>query len=179
MKKTGILVLVLVLALGSLGVGYAAWSDLLTINSWATTGELDADFTGHVVVTDSDGNQLNGGYVEHAYFYMDDYGKFIVKNAYPGYSASATFTIENTGSIPIDTWLSFTEQHHPWGTPGNVFTISDAGSNNLLPGHSFPVTVTLTIPETWGNMPGDFDDMFTENEQFSATFKISVEQYDH
>ncbi len=40
MKKIGLLVLVLVIALGSLGVAYARWSDTVTINGPITTGKV-------------------------------------------------------------------------------------------------------------------------------------------
>lgn len=40
MKKFGILVIALVIALGSLGVGYAAWTDQITISGPVRTGSL-------------------------------------------------------------------------------------------------------------------------------------------
>jgi hypothetical protein len=40
MKKIGLLCLALVLALGTLGIGYAAWIDTITIHGQVTTGEL-------------------------------------------------------------------------------------------------------------------------------------------
>ena len=41
MKKIGLLCLALVLALGALGVGYAAWTDTVTISGTVNTGTLD------------------------------------------------------------------------------------------------------------------------------------------
>lgn len=41
MKKIALLVLALVVALGALGVGYAAWTDDVTISGSVATGELD------------------------------------------------------------------------------------------------------------------------------------------
>jgi predicted ribosomally synthesized peptide with SipW-like signal peptide len=43
MKKTGIIMLALVVALGALGVGYAMWSDTVTVNGTVTTGSVDID----------------------------------------------------------------------------------------------------------------------------------------
>ncbi len=40
-KKIGLLALALVLALGTLGVGYAAWTDTITIDGSVNTGTLD------------------------------------------------------------------------------------------------------------------------------------------
>jgi len=44
MKRVGLISLVLVLALGALGVGYAAWTDTLTITGTVATGEVDWEF---------------------------------------------------------------------------------------------------------------------------------------
>ena len=43
MKKIGLLCLVLVFALGSLGIGYAAWTDTLYIDGTVNTGDVDID----------------------------------------------------------------------------------------------------------------------------------------
>ena len=43
MKRIGLLALALVLALGALGVGYAAWTDQVTIEGTVTTGTLSLD----------------------------------------------------------------------------------------------------------------------------------------
>jgi predicted ribosomally synthesized peptide with SipW-like signal peptide len=42
-KKIGFVVLALVIAVGALGVGYAMWSDTLTINGTVKTGTVDID----------------------------------------------------------------------------------------------------------------------------------------
>jgi len=41
MKRIGLLALALVLALGALGVGYAAWTDTITITGTVNTGSVD------------------------------------------------------------------------------------------------------------------------------------------
>jgi hypothetical protein len=46
LKRMGLLALALVLALGALGVAYAAWTDSVYINSAVETGTLDADILG-------------------------------------------------------------------------------------------------------------------------------------
>jgi len=43
MKKIGLLSLALVLALGALGVGYAAWTDTITIDGTVNTGSVDLE----------------------------------------------------------------------------------------------------------------------------------------
>ncbi|MCD6391565.1 MAG: hypothetical protein J7L92_06220, partial [Dehalococcoidia bacterium] len=43
MKKIGLLSLALVLALGTLGVGFAMWQDTVTIEGTVNTGSVDLD----------------------------------------------------------------------------------------------------------------------------------------
>ncbi len=45
----GTMFLVLVIALAFLGVGYALWSETLTISGTVTTGEVDVEFSQHPV----------------------------------------------------------------------------------------------------------------------------------
>jgi len=47
MKKIGLLALALVLALGALGVGYAAWTDTVTIEGTVNTGTVDLEVEGY------------------------------------------------------------------------------------------------------------------------------------
>ena len=51
MKNTKFLVGALVLSMGVLGVGYAAWADVLTINTTVDTASFDMDFTTPVKAT--------------------------------------------------------------------------------------------------------------------------------
>ena len=66
MKKTGLLVMALVLAMGLLGVGYAMWADTVTISGNVTTGSLDIDVESvsstyvYKVVDDIEGGPLDG-----------------------------------------------------------------------------------------------------------------------
>ena len=45
MKKFGLLCVALVLVIGTLGIGYAAWTDTIFVNGTVNTGEVCADFT--------------------------------------------------------------------------------------------------------------------------------------
>jgi hypothetical protein len=64
MKKVGLVGLVLILALGALGIGYATWTDTITIDGTVNTGSVD------IAVID-----YSGTYVwkisEHPYIYVD------------------------------------------------------------------------------------------------------------
>ncbi len=45
MKKLGLICLVLIIALGAIGAGYAAWTDILQVNGTVTTGLLAWEIT--------------------------------------------------------------------------------------------------------------------------------------
>lgn len=47
MRKIGFFALAMVLALGTLGVGYAAWTDTLTIEGTVETGDVDINIVGY------------------------------------------------------------------------------------------------------------------------------------
>ena len=126
MKKIGILALALVLALGSLGIGYAMWSETLTIEGDVSTGEvsvsidsqydndinpqLDPCEPGHWDVASDPvwvGNRYNKNVAQTTSVYdlVDgEWGKIIIANGYPSYWGSVIWDIHNDGTIPVQLW---------------------------------------------------------------------------
>jgi len=120
MKKIGLLALALVLALGALGVGYAMWTDTVTINGTVNTGDL---VLGVMDAGTNDPNnetadpQCKPGHNEEgkdvAYFesingrelpdcagyYADITETF--NHVYPWYGPSVTVKVANCGSVPL------------------------------------------------------------------------------
>jgi predicted ribosomally synthesized peptide with SipW-like signal peptide len=47
MRKIGFIILALVLALGSIGIGYAAWTDTVTLEGTVKTGSVDINVVGY------------------------------------------------------------------------------------------------------------------------------------
>jgi len=47
MKKIGLLAMALIMALGALGIGYAAWTDTINVTGTVHTGTLNIDVTGY------------------------------------------------------------------------------------------------------------------------------------
>ena len=124
MKKIALLSLALILALGTLGIGYALWSENLYIEGLAQTGELDWEFAepvpggwGPPVLHDSDQgiDPLLPGYNLTAkdvawkeWDFIDSDGdgdadtlEIEVFNAYPGYFNNMSFHVHNNGTIPL------------------------------------------------------------------------------
>lgn len=97
MKKTKFIALTLVIAVVLMGAGYAAWTDTLTINNNAYTGNLNVVF--------EEGSSLNriseDPYVEVEVNPIDDQTIGVnISNIYPGAGGGFTYMIKNRGSIP-------------------------------------------------------------------------------
>ena len=82
MKKIGVICLALVLALGSLGVGYALWSDTLFLEGTVETGEVDWEFESFSILDPFDDNSTIGDW-----------------NIDPGFSGAAYQTSKSVGWI--------------------------------------------------------------------------------
>jgi len=128
-KKIGLILLTVVMAMGALGVGYALWWDDLFVDVYVDTGELDWEFYNHQfeagyptlpTFTPDDqgidpGWTKDVGWTDHAWFDTDgdlDWDKLevYVHNAYPGYYNHVSTWVHVNGSVPIiivGAWVSF------------------------------------------------------------------------
>jgi len=126
MKKFGLLCLALVLALGTLGVGYAMWTDEVTIRGTVTTNTVTLGFTefdctekyeelpwgsgvfhngeyeGKDVATvtcDYDASS----YVKDQATGLEGYrvGTVTIENGYPCHWTFITFVVKNLGTTPV------------------------------------------------------------------------------
>ena len=130
MKKIGVICLALVLALGSMGVGYALWSDSLYLEGTINTGEVDTE----IISIASDDVGIDPGYDKHVatteVAIIDSKTATItVTNGYPSYSNWVHFTTAILGTVPVrlqainivnpnqcitvDAWNGIGEQRHP------------------------------------------------------------------
>jgi hypothetical protein len=97
MKKLGLIILVVVMALGALGAAYAAWSQPLYVNGNVTNGTLKAEFG--YIVNPPDPIAAISGVVSNAYF-TGDLLTVTVANAYPGMDQYLYYQVGNIGTIP-------------------------------------------------------------------------------
>lgn len=123
MKKIGIIALTLVLALGSLGVGYAHWSDQLYVEGTVKGGQLMVGFS-EALINETHENpnpppeMLDGEYLGKevgettcefvGYRECVHTGKYgyegilvTITDAYPCYQSHITFVVDNLGTIPV------------------------------------------------------------------------------
>ena len=98
MKKIALLALALVLALGSLGVGYAMWFEDLYIDGIVNTGTLDGSWSiAGYGDTEIDGKDVSyvDAYIIGNTLYVDVY------NAYPCIEYWVYYDLHNNGTIPF------------------------------------------------------------------------------
>ncbi len=96
MKKIGILVLALVMALGALGVGYAQWTQNLNVTANVNTGNF------RVILQDfsPDGDSA-GTTATYSIAHTDSSLTINVGNVYPGYDQTFNYKVANWSSIPV------------------------------------------------------------------------------
>ena len=136
MKKIGLLALAIVLALGALGVGYAAWTDTITINGTVNTGTLDIDavyFSGSDIYKDLTPGTTYGDTV--TYFWVKDAAgnlkwssgtvpalsyKVASAEAHPTASVDDSVTITFTDAFPSDALVADVIIHCDGSVPAIV-----------------------------------------------------------
>ncbi len=99
MRKVKLLIAVLVCSVMMMGVGYAWWSDSITMATTAKTGDLDVDFV-KGEVRDKSGKNIVEGEVKKLYT-KPDYIYCELDKLYPGAEVIVDVTVKNTGDLPV------------------------------------------------------------------------------
>jgi hypothetical protein len=120
-KKIGLIAIAMVLALGTLGVGYALWSQQLTITGDTDTGTLTAGFkeilcvdmhqdaAGAFVLGEVEGKDVGTVVCTGMDLIIDPITAkqgyqtidVVIDNAYPCYWVSIGFRVVNLGTVPL------------------------------------------------------------------------------
>lgn len=104
MKKIGMLVLVLVLALGSMGTAFALWQDVLFLDATVGTGNIELIWTqGEPSAIGDDKDVSTYGCV-----IVDDTLSITIGNAYPCVDYVFPIDLHCTGTIPVHTSFTMT-----------------------------------------------------------------------
>ena len=96
MKKAKLLIAVLVCAVMMMGVGYAWWTDTITLAGTAKTGNMNVIFTAASVTKASyvtGTTAVDTGDTKKV--------TFTLENLYPGATATINNTVKNAGTIPV------------------------------------------------------------------------------
>lgn len=130
--------MIAILALGGLGLGYATWTDSLSINADASTGSLDVQWVSGTV----------SGTETPITAYADCIATFDSVNAvsvdvidiFPGYSCVLSAQITNLGTLPAQ----ITGIAPSVALPAGVTAVSSCDTNTVVQPNT-PVTCTVTI----------------------------------
>lgn len=149
----GLLFLALVIALGGIGVGYAMWDKTLFIDGTVNTGEVNAEFTA------ASGNDtgIDPGYdkdVANCTVVIDakDSQKLhiTINNGYPCYTCVITYTITNTGTIPVMVQALTVPNPIPQVTV--TWTPGIAVGDQIDPGDSRTGTISIHVEQIAGEL---------------------------
>jgi hypothetical protein len=185
MKKFGILCLALVLALGALGVGYAMWTDTVTISGTVSTNTVTIGFTEFTCQE----MYQELPWDDQAPFYQGEYegkevasctcdmstrvddpatglygykvGTVTVTNGYPCYWCFVTFVIKNLGTTPV-----IIQEWQPVDPSGALTW--DANLNSLCDASGAPVLKFRSV-----NLVGS---QLHQGEDDKAEIDVHVEQ---
>jgi hypothetical protein len=170
MKKFGLLCLALVLALGALGVGYAAWTDTIFVTGSVSTGEACVEFVPAIGSEDPcpaagpppDGTSPDYTAVDHFIGGLltptnpKDVGcttvtktapdtlTVVVSNAYPCYANEIKFHEQNCGTVPMIAKRAVLTYKNATGADVSVTMVD--GGNYYIPG------ITQYPNDPWGNV---------------------------
>ena len=122
MKKIALISLALVLALGTLGVAGALWSDWLYIDGYVETGDIGVDWSLGAYY-DNETKDVSDiyAYIDGDTIYVDIY------NAYPCVTYTVEWDLHCTGTVPVHfvgPWIST-------NLPADTFTFTDMDGREI------------------------------------------------
>lgn len=171
-KKIGLLCLALVVAFGTLGVGYSLWFEELFVQGTVLTGELNVDWSsGPVWDTEVDGKDFSHSEVIFEDLNGDGGPEMMwitIYNAYPCIWYHHEFDVHNAGTIPVH----FTDWEIDMGT-------LPAGATLQIWEGSGPIADTQLHPgEQWfGCVELHLDNSAEENMQYTFGIRLFAHQY--
>jgi hypothetical protein len=169
MKRMGLIttLIVTLLALSSLGVGYAYWSKTLTVSGVVNTGELDWEFIDGTAIQRDNGNDVTTneyllkftqqdydvGHSDNPILISSDTDTDFdtmnvnILNAYPGYANRYDVDAFNNGTIPLKikgAKITYNGKEYTLGD--NVIVTTDDGAFKFRCGF-YPGTVMNPLGE--------------------------------
>jgi predicted ribosomally synthesized peptide with SipW-like signal peptide len=144
-KKIGLIAIIVVLALGVIGVGYAAWTQVLNVSGSVTAATFSVYFNNATAPTAPTGGTATD-VISVPGPTTGTTATLAVTNAYPGWTGNFVLTVKNNSSIPVTLALS-----GPTGDTYGLFSASGNPSGSIAAGATFDYTITATVPGWTGN----------------------------
>ncbi len=103
--KLAVLALVMMLALGAVGIAFAGWGQELSMDGTATTGTVQLEFTG-CVTSDNEAPGMDTGSTTAQCLDIDGDGveetlQVDIQRGYAGYAGIVDFEVRNAGTVPV------------------------------------------------------------------------------
>jgi predicted ribosomally synthesized peptide with SipW-like signal peptide len=156
-KKILAISLVLAIALSALGVGYALWSDTLTINGTVNTGSVGIEWSPASITSDETKDvSIMDAYVDGDVLVIN------ITDAYPCVTYTVVADIHCTGSVPVH--LQGIQLSGP--ASADVLTVTDVTGLQLHYCQSVDVIITI-----------HFDNTLEQNSQVCITGTVDALQY--
>jgi hypothetical protein len=170
MKKIALICLALVVALGTLGVGFALWSDWLYIDGYVETGYIGAEWSIEAYyddeAADKDVSYIWAELIDPDYMYIS------IWNAYPSVTYTVIWDIHNTGTIPIHFDTPWFSTDLPMVTFVTFFAYDAAGEPVLL--YDYQLHPGDTV---YGELTIHLDNDAEQNSWYSFWFDLQYGQY--
>jgi hypothetical protein len=145
MKKLGLILLVVIMALGVVGAAYAQWSHTINVNGTVNTGDIKPVFAGATT------NGTYNGVLYNVYGDGTNALTLVLNNAYPGWTGTFDFGITNQGTAPIGTLAFGAVVVSPYPNDitvnGGILPATPIGASVTKLGGSFVVTINSTAVE--------------------------------
>ena len=152
MKKIGLIALIVVLALGIIGVGYAAWTQSLQVNGTVNPGTFNVKIVGSAATTPATYSTVTYGSTAGVNDGNNAPLSVTIDYAVPG-TYLIPLKITNNSTIPVAIAYAGISNTLPAGsavTGGPIATTLAAGANDS------GTTLTVTLPDTMVKTGGTY-----------------------
>ncbi len=156
MKKAGLLIFSVLVAMATLGVGYAQWSRSLDIGGTVAVGNFGVEFAAPPIGPETTGWDS----IELASWSTTGQGSQAlnveITYAYPGLVFVVPYTVMNTGDIPVTVTLDSAAMTPPTGGLASDITMDNTGgvTGVVPPGMYSAVTGNVKFTVTDNVVPG-------------------------
>lgn len=169
MKKIKFISMVLVLCLALMGAAFAQWTEDITINGTVETAVFDLQFTAASTNDDNEpadpGKALDVAKTEADVITVGKSIDVDVTNAYPGYTATVSYTITNNSTIPVRITPTLTDASG--GTISSDLTVTPSVlPASLAAGASHTGTIDISVNS----------DVTADDQNYSIKYNIKSEQ---
>ncbi len=139
MRRIGLLTMALVLALGSLGVAYAAWTDEITIEGTVNTGSVElnvVDYSGSAIYKDLETDEMvswHGWMGDDPYADDANYWPVASASARAGEGDEADIVVSFENAFPCETLMADFLLHYNGSVPAKLYAeVTDVTGDQAL-----------------------------------------------